>query len=441
VGRDSTLGYVREMTGKAGTEKSDVSNRFYSAMRRFFKRIITDGYMSQVMNRLENLEKQPLELRNLLEQLDDEALLAGIEKVVAYFASDKISTGINYTEQPQRKRLGREVGNQDVLNRVLNLMPVYLNTILLIEYMNNVLKTAPVSVCGYRNIEGEFINRSLDELANLVLIASSFSEDNGPAVHPECLPVSCTFAGLDCLLPKNVPKEMPRSAIADILAEGMGRPSFDVMNTVFCTFVVINISKSLAEGKLFRPIYDPAETMIKEATLAFGKMKRDMQFYISNPNQSSSEATNLLSRAYDVFSKAYSAEMKLQNEFRNRLEYRGMDINKMMSEEFRLRTYQSSVGNWEAMRNAIDIIMDTLTDKELVKMGAQKIIELDGVMRNLEQLGEVIRIKNQDTAIGVLMFADDIVKRGLQPMVCTSVKSREEILSTTVGWSNVQLSI
>lgn len=434
-------GYVTEMTGKTGTEKEDVSNRFYSALRRLISRIIREGYMTQLLNRLESLEKQPLELRNLLEQVDDAIILVSIRTILEYFVSNKVQPGINLMQQPQRKRLERDVGGSENLSRALRLLPTYLNAILLIEYMNNVLRTAPVQVCGYRNIEGEFINRSLDELANLVLVASSFSEDGGPAVHPDCLPVSCTFAGLDCLLPKNVPKEMNRSAIADVLAEGMGKPSFDVMNTVFCTFVVINVSKSLSEGKLFRPIYDPAESMIRETVLAFGKMKRDMQYYLTNPAQGVGNATEILNQAYDLFSKAYTTEMELHAEYKKRLEYRGMDVTKMLSDGFKQNAYQDSIRHWDQMRRATNAILQTLSNKDLLKAGAQKILELDSVMRKFEQLSEVVRVKNQDTAIGVLMFADDLVKRGLQPQICTTVNEREEILSSTIGWTNIQLNI
>jgi hypothetical protein len=439
--KSNSKGYVTEMAGKTGTEKEDVSNRFYSALRRLISRIIREGYMTQLLNRLENLEKQPLELRNLLEQVDDAIILVSIRTILEYFVSNKVQPGINLMQQPQRKRLERDVGGSENLSRALRLLPTYLNAILLIEYMNNVLRTAPVQVCGYRNIEGEFINRSLDELANLVLVASSFSEDGGPAVHPDCLPVSCTFAGLDCLLPKNVPKEMNRSAIADVLAEGMGKTSFDVMNTVFCTFVVINVSKSLSEGKLFRPIYDPAESMIRETVLAFGKMKRDMQYYLTNPAQGVGNATEILNQAYDLFSGAYSAEMELHAEYKKRLEYRGMDVTKMISDGFKQNAYQDSVRHWDQMRTATNAILQTLSNKDLLKAGAQKILELDSVMRRFEQLSEVVRVKNQDTAIGVLMFADDLVKRGLQPQICTTVNEREEILSSTIGWANIQLNI
>jgi hypothetical protein len=434
-------GYVTVTFGKQGAERTDISDKYYSALRRFLRRLITEGYPTQVRTRLENLEKQPLELRNLLQKIDDRDLLDGIERVIGYFASDDIKVGVNYLNQVQRKRIEKKVGSPEALTRVLRRLPTYLNTILLIDYMNNVLRTAPVKVCGYRNIEGEFINRSLDELANLVLVAASFSEDSGPAVHPDCLPVSCSFAGLDCLLPKNVPKERSRSAIADVLAEGMGRPSFDVMNTVFCTFVVINLSRSLSEGNLFRPIYDPAETMIKEAVLAFGKLKREMKFYLTDPSQPVTDASRLLNDAYEIFSNFYTTEMKSHAQFKERLEYRGMDPNRMMSENYRKESYRDSVETWTGMRRAINVILEVLSDKDLIKAGAQKILELDTSMRKLEQLGEVIRIKNQDTAIGVLMFADDIVKRGLQPMVCSSVQAREDILPSTVGWTNVQLSI
>jgi hypothetical protein len=438
-----TRGYVTEMVRRGATEEADVSTRFYSAVKRFFKRVIADGYMYQLTNRLENLEKQPLELRMLLEQLDDIPVLNGIQKIIEYYAKDgTISTGTSYSsgEQTQRMRLERAM-KKDVLERVLKLMPVFFNTILLSEYMNNVIKTAPVKVCGYRNIEGEFINRSLDELANLVLIASSFSEDDGPAVHPECLPISCSFAGLDCLLPKNVPKNMAQSAIAEVMAEGMGRSSFDVMNTVFCTFAIVNFSKSLSEGKLFRPIYDPSEGMIRETVLAFGKLKRDMKFYISNPTETTDNYIKILKQAYSLFSEAYSAEMQLQTEYKKRLEYRGMDITKMMNNDFIKSSYTSSINHWAKMRNAIDAVLRTLTNENLLTVGSQKLLEMDSIMRNFEELANVVQIKNQDTAIGVLMFVDDIVKRGLQPMMCSTTNEREEILSTTVGWSNVQLSI
>jgi len=428
----SGKGYVQE--------GNDISPLFYNTLSRVAQYMLERGFHEQLISRLEKLESQPLELRKLLEQLDNRELLANILSIVTYFAQRNITVGSNILAgRPQINRLGKTV---EVIRTALGLMRVYLNAILLMDYTNSVLKKEPVKVCRYRNIEGEFINRSLDELSNLIVTALSFETEGGPVVHSECLPVTCSFAGLDCLMPKNVPKDFQQSAISQVLSEGTGRKSLNVKNTVFCTFVVINISKNLSEGRTFRPIYDSAENMVSMMVNSFAKIKKDMKFYITDPKVNSSTIFSGIQDNYDLFLTAYNNEVKLQENFKRRLEYRGVDPTKMLSEMIRSSLYRGSKDNWDAMRRVSENILKLISNKDLLKIGMQKIMELDPVFRKMEELLKFINIKNQDTSVGVLMFADEIAKRGLQPLTCSvGPNDQSVILPSTVGWINVQLSI
>lgn len=439
IAKPGEKGYV------VNKERTDIMVAYYKFLARVSTYLMDMKFHENIVKRLETLDSQPLELRNVLEKIDNSDTLEITKNIIEYFASEAIKPGINILAQTQFARITKIAGNNDSVKTrlALNSMKDYLQAILLIDFLLTVIKDKPAKVCGYRNIEGEFINRSLDEFSNLVMLAAS-SDNNGPKVHAECLPVTCSFAGMDCLLPKNVPRNSTPSALAQILKEGTGKPTTDMSNMVFCVFVIVNLTRNPANDKIYRAPFDSAETSLNEVVQSFESVKANMEFLISGQQSTTDEmktVISIFSGAYDTYMDAYSKELELRKSLKERLEYRGVDPRKMINDGFKKSVYRESVNNWTLMRNSQKLMMFALSDKKLLRSPSQFIIDLDSKIRRIKEFVEILRINNQDSSMGVLSFADDLVKMGLQPMVCSSFDSREEILKSNVGWANVQSKI
>lgn len=426
-------------------DKTDILPVYYRFLARVCTHLIDLKLHESIVKRLETIDSQPLELRNVLEKIDNRETLEISRRIIEYFASESVKPGINILAQTQFARLTKIAGSNDQTKTriALNSMKDYLQAMLLIDFLVSVIKDKPAKVCGYRNTEGEFINRSLDEFSNLIMIAAS-SDKNGPNVHAECLPVTCSFAGMDCLLPKNVPRDAPSSALAQIFKEGTGKPKFDMNNMVFCVFVILNISRPMDDDKIYRAPFDSAETSLNEVVQSFESLKNNMEFLISGQPATNEELKTVLSiftGAYETYMDAYSKEVAIRSSYRERLEYRGVDPRRMVNETFKKSLYRESVNNWTLMKNSLKLMLISLSDKKLLRSPPQFMIELDSKVRVIREFVEVLRIGNQDSSLGVLNFADGLVKMGLQPRVCSSLDSREEILKSAIGWANVQSKI
>jgi hypothetical protein len=427
-------GYALDKTGK------DISNVFYRLMGRVFSFCLEQNYHEGVMKRIMSIDSQPLELRNLLQRIDNETTLEGLFGVVRYFARTPIAQGANVLSgRSQFDRLGEIKLERQQLKAVLELMPTYLNAILLINYLNNILKDKPAGVCGYRNAEGEFINRSLDEISNLLVLAAS-TDSQGPRIHPECLPISCSFAGMDCLLPKNVPKGHKESAFSQILKEGTGKSSFKLDNTVFCAFVMLNFSRKQVTDPAPTPVYDSTEPMMNEVVQAFEQVKRTVGSYEPSDANSERKLVEQFKTAYEAFLQAYRREGEIVVAHRGRLDYRGLDPRRMITDTYLKEAVNSSKSNWMAMRANQQIMLNVLQDPIVRGASTQRIMEMDDVVRQIKEFVSFVKLKNQNSSLGVLAFADDLVKRGLQPLSCSTFESRDEVLESQVGWINAQFA-
>lgn len=425
-------GYVLDKTGK------DVSNVFYKFLGRVCNLILEGNYHEGVVRRLISIDTQPLELRNLLQKLDNQTTVDGLLAVVRYFARTPIASGTNVLSgRSQFERLGELKLGGSVLKNTLELMPTYINSILLVNYLSDVLKDKPSKVCGYRNVEGEFINRSLDEISNLIMLAAA-TDNRGPKIHPECLPISCSFAGLDCLLPKNVPRTNKDSALSQILREGTGRPSFRLEDTVFCTFVVLNFTKKEISDPTPIPLYDSVEPMLMEVYQAFDRIKKIPGTGPTSDKRTSQKLFTEFSDMYRAFLNAYTRESEIIKTHGERLNYRGMDPRKMITDGYLKETFIASKSNWMAMRKTQEAMLNIIRDRDIQYADSQIFMEMDSLVRDVKNVVSVVRVKNQNSSLGVLAFADDLVKRGLQPFPCSTFENRETVLESQVGWINAQ---
>jgi len=115
-----------------------------------------------------------------------------------------------------------------------------------------------------------------------------------------------------------------------------------------------------------------------------------------------------------------------------------MDPRRMITDAYLREAFASSVSNWMAMRNSQEAILNILGTRELLTAPTQVIMEIDGLLGEVRDFSNMVRIKNQNSSLGVLSFADDLVKRGLQPLTCSTFVSKERVLQSQVGWVNPQ---
>jgi hypothetical protein len=355
-------------------------------------------------------------------------------------------TDPNITAQPPGERIRLRVkGLIDVDNAQKEYKGVvdYLNLVILVNAVDLMIFGRPKQVCEVRNVEGNFINQSLDEYSRLVTTASSIDTNYGPLVHPECLPVVCKFAGLDCLLPKNVDKTIPQSAISRVLSRGMGTPSFRP-GTLFSVFLVVNASRTEPD-KRARPLYDPMDVLL-ERILASARGIEQRSFYVYQQNE------NLLPILSDIYmwftgmdeSRStgilyyYEEESKVLSEYMARVEYRGTDESKMLRREDIERLYGASKSNWDMIRRRVNSILGKMSDSKFPSMDSASRSRFTEIINSVRKLKEDINKKNQDTIPGSLAFIDDLVKRDMQPMICSS-QNEEDILPPTSisSWKNV----
>jgi hypothetical protein len=318
----------------------------------------------------------------------------------------------------------------------------YLNATIIVNAIDLMLYGRPKEVCGIRNIEGGFINRSLDEYSQLVMTAASIDTNYGPLIHPECMPVVCSFAGLDCLLPKNVRRDIPPSAISRVLSRGMGTLSFRP-GTLFSIFLVINASRTEPDKRV-RPLYDSLEIFMKKIyELCQGIEQKSFYVYRQDQNllPSIEDIQRKLSLDLDSVLALYKSEREVLNEYRSRVEYRGTDEKRMLKTEDVQRLYRTSKTNWEGIRERATEILGILSDERFPGMDSQTRSRFSEIMAGVLKIQMDVNRKNQDTIPGALAFVDELMKRGLQPMIC-SVAREEDVLPPTLisSWKNALYS-
>lgn len=445
---DSFFAYIKTGSSTGGgyvpdSKGLDVSSTFYKFLSRVFSYVLDAKFPEMLERRIYNIENQPLQLKNLLELMADKR--ERMELILRYFArADAINPGKNVLSgRSQYERLRSEIGrgvSREDFDSILVLMKSYLESLMIVEYLTKTLREKPTDVCRYRNIEGEFINRSLDELANLVLLAST-GDSRGPLIHAECLPITCSFAGMDCLLPKNVPSGSPESAISRIIKQGTGKknPRFDQM--IFCAFVVLNVSKRPFDDRIYRPTFDSAEPLLRIVHESFNKLKADLEYSQNNTGETSFLPE--FNKAYQLFMETYNSELKLTSDYRARLEYRGIEPSRMLNEDYKNITYRRSIGNWKTMKEAQTAMLNIIESPDIRRAASRAIVDMNVTIRKIKEFVDYLSIKNQDTSLGTLMFADNLVKYGLQPLSCTVFDSEGEgsLLPDKTGWSNVQYII
>lgn len=416
--------------------------RHVQTVSRFIVR--DDYFFKKISQRFDNMDSQPELLKTIFEKIGSQEKLKMYDGILRYYSTmnyedDKITA--KSPEDRVRLQVKTLTGMDNAQNEHGGVND-YLNAVIIVNAIDQVLYGRPKEVCGIRNIEGVFINRSLDEYSRLVMTAASIDTNYGPLVHPECMPVVCQFAGLDCLLPKNIPKTIPQSAVSRVLSKGMGSSSFRP-GTLFSIFLVINASRTQPEKRV-QPLYDSLEVFMKKIyELCRGIEEKAFYAYRQDQNllpiikniqmKLAGEPESLLS--------LYKDEQEVLSEYKSRVEYRGTDESRTLRTEDVQRLYQRSKDNWEGIRSRSNEIIRILSDERFPSMDSQTRSRFAEIMSGVLKIQLDVNRKNQDTIPGALAFVDELMKRGMQPMIC-SVDREEEVLPPTLisSWKNALYS-
>lgn len=426
--KNAATSYVFETT-KEGVSKNTYQ-RFYRVMEVIFSHILTRGYPMEIETRIANLGGQSKVVQERLERLPAEEVRQRVYQIMTYFSNSvsNIATQANISVMPQIKRISLKTGIPEAdINKVLKSVVPMLELILVLKYLDEILRSSAGRVCDIRSLESGFINRSLDEFTTLVSSVSNANASYGPLVHEQCLPVSCAFSGLDCLIPsKNLPEGIQGSAIKTMLDETIGQ-ELSPDNITFATFLVINYTPRPKDEKSFRPLFDAAEILLKPVTEAFENAVN--QPYIMHPRVSTQESIISL---WTRFLKVYDSELELRMEFKARKEYMGVNQNKTLTETFRNKAYETSVENWMTLR---DISQRMVTVVESYRgMDHMKLREEFNTVAKIRDLIKDCKVRNQDTIPGSLIMLDDMVKRYLQPLTCTAVSESTVLDNISDKW-------
>lgn len=426
--KNAASSYVFEANQEGITK--NIYQRFYRVMEVIFSHILTKGYPMEIESRISNLVNQSKVVQERMERLPDEDIRQRVYQIMSYFSNSvsNIATQSNVSVMSQTKRISLKTGvPENDINKALKYMVPMLELILVLKYLDDVLRSSAGRVCDIRSLESGFINRSLDEFTTLVSSVSNANASYGPLVHEQCLPVSCAFSGLDCLIPsKNLPGGIQSSAIKTMLDETIGQ-ELSPDNITFATFLVINYTPRPKDEKSFRPLFDAAEILLKPVTEAFDNAVN--QPYIMQPRVSNQESIISL---WSRFLKVYDSELELRMEFKARKEYMGVNQSKTLTETFRNKAYESSVENWMTLR---DISQRMITVVESYRgVDHMKLREEFNTLTKIRDLIKDCRVRNQDTIPGSLIMLDDMVKRYLQPLTCSAVSETTVLDNVSDKW-------
>lgn len=421
--------------------KDRLNLELYKHVQAVAKYIVRDDYFfKRILQRFDNMGSQPELLKTIFQRIGNQEKLKIYDGILRYYATmnyeeDKIT--VKSPDDRVRLQVKTLTGIDDGQKEHGGVVD-YLDAVIIINAIDQVLLGRPREVCGIRNIEGEFINRSLDEYSRLVMTAASIDTNYGPLIHPECMPVVCQFAGLDCLLPKNIPKSIPQSAVSRVLSKGMGTSSFRP-GTLFSVFLVINASRT-EPGRRVQPLYDSLEVFMKKI-YELCRGIEEKAFYAYRQDQNLLPAIDAIRERLSEDSKSvlvlYKDEREILREYRSRVEYRGTDESRRLRTEDIQGLYQRSKDNWEGIRSRVNEIIQILSDEKFPSMDSQTRSRFTEIMNGVLKIQMDVNNKNQDTIPGALAFVDELVKRGMQPMVC-SVDREETVLPPGLisSWKN-----
>jgi hypothetical protein len=143
-------------------------------------------------------------------------------------------------------------------------------------------------------------------------------------------------------------------------------------------------------------------------------------------------------RLYTSILERYTSETRVLAEYKARVEYRGSDDAKKLRSEDVARLYKQSRDNWDTIKSNTGGITELLSNPKLPSMDSTGRSLFSTIVKAVTKLRDEIYKQNQDTIPGALAFVDELVKRGMQPMVC-SAHREDEILPEAYNpsWKNV----
>lgn len=326
-------------------KETTLSARFYGN----FAKLLTylGDFYADLRKRMENIDAELPPVRVQLEGLKPYTPQLELSTKLMGFFRDKFAGPVqNFAVKNFRERFNQYYkSTTSDFNLAFKLIPRMIEYVLTIKYIEEtVMRGKARDACRIRNLEGVFINRSLDEITEFArMLVLSGGESQGPPVHESCLPISCGFAGMDCLIPKKNLKGDVKSVLLDLFDRV--NIKLDPERTTLCLMTVLNFTtpSQYKVPYVYRPVEDLLEKI--HATYLERERLRDTYFEkLKNIN------FGMVDEKINLIMSLMDREEKLRDEYRSRKEYRGTTPEYMLKESDLKTLYDSSLKNWSDIR-------------------------------------------------------------------------------------------
>lgn len=354
----SSKGYIVMPIQSGG--KNVLNKKFYIRFSNLMKYI--GDFKDTLIKRIEDMDSQLPPIKKALEpllkynrlittnnkKLQDLTYIDVVSEILVYMKGFPIGgyfkDGIFDSLTFGRRVMGTDIGDGE-FNESFKLVPRMIKYLMVSKCIEELVMNGEAkNVCGVRNVEGKFINRSLDEITDFArMLVLTGSDSRGPPVHETCLPISCGFAGMDCLLPK-------RNVSVDV--KSVLRVMFEKVNiklepetTCLCLMTVLNVTTP--DTHRVPPVYNPLEDILERIFAAYSEKERLRSTYFEdlstfNYIEFENSMTNLMNLV--------ERENGNRDEYRRRKEYMGSTESMMLKVEDRKRLYDKSTGNWNDIK-------------------------------------------------------------------------------------------
>lgn len=352
----ASYGYF--LTDMEKTPKDTTLNmRFYDNLAKLLSYL--GDFYKDLSRRLENTSAELPPVQNKLEAMKKytPAQLEIVSKLMRFF-QDKFSKPVsNFYIMSFSERFNQyyKTSTSD-FNLAFKLIPKMVEYLLTIKFIEEtVMRGKARDACRIRNLEGVFINRSLDEITEFArMLVLSGSDSQGPPVHESCLPISCGFAGMDCLIPKKNLKGDVKSVLLELFERV--KIKIEPENTSLCLMTVLNLTTPSRYKVPY--VYRPVEDLLERIHAAYLEKERLRDTYFEKLQTVN---FGLVEGKVSMILTHMTREESLKDEYRKRKEYRGSNEEYMLKDSDLQRLYESSLQNWTDIKGLGEEIIGALS--------------------------------------------------------------------------------
>lgn len=410
------------------SKESFMDMKFYSG---FSKLILYFGdFIGDLKKRLENIDGELPPLRMRLEPLVKHKSRIGIIGALLNFFRDKFSNPIlNFHVEDFFGRFKKYTDTtMENFLTAFKLVPrviEYLLTVKLIE--ERVMNGRSKEACRVRNLEGTFINRSLDEITEFArMLVLSREGSQVPPIHESCLPISCGFAGMDCLIPKSNLRMDTKSALMDMFDKV--NIKIDPGNTSLCMITVLNFT---VPGVKVPHVYRPTEDIFEKIYASYLEKERSRDIYFDDFHHLDFD---IISDKIKSIINIMKTEEKTRESYRTRREYTGASEYYILKDSDIQTLYKRSFSNWNDIRVLGDEILEMMSNMY------HNNPNLDSIMENtVKPLIRKYKTMNAETNPGTLRTCEYILKAS-DHLPC-SVTDVRDILRDNDTWKTRPLTL